>query len=72
MHGCRAGRQPASAGFNLHLQLSADNGYFPELLTFARKQRLEPRRVNLNSLVVEFSEMLVRTLGVLVDLPLEL
>ena len=34
-----------------------------QLLTFARKQRLEPRRVNLNALLVEFSELLVRTLG---------
>ena len=43
-----------------------------QLLTFARKQRLEPRRVNLNTLVVDFSEMLVRTLGDKVDLLLEL
>lgn len=43
-----------------------------QLLTFARKQRLEPKRVNLNALVVEFSEMLVRTLGQKVDLQLEL
>jgi PAS domain S-box-containing protein len=43
-----------------------------QLLTFARKQRLEPIRLNLNSLVVEFSEMLVRTLGDKVDLHLDL
>ncbi|WP_338760118.1 histidine kinase famiy protein [Massilia sp. METH4] len=43
-----------------------------QLLTFARKQRLEPKRLNLNSLVVEFSEMLVRTLGEKVDLHLDL
>jgi PAS domain S-box-containing protein len=43
-----------------------------QLLTFARKQRLEPKRLNLNSLVVEFSEMLVRTLGDKVDLHLDL
>jgi PAS domain S-box-containing protein len=43
-----------------------------QLLTFARKQRLEPRRVNLNTLVVEFSEMLVRTLGDKVELRLDL
>jgi len=43
-----------------------------QLLTFARKQRLEPRRVNLNSLLVEFSEMLVRTLGGKVELHLDL
>jgi PAS domain S-box-containing protein len=43
-----------------------------QLLTFARKQRLEPRRLNINSLVVEFSEMLVRTLGNKVDLRLDL
>ncbi|WP_305820963.1 PAS domain-containing protein [Massilia brevitalea] len=43
-----------------------------QLLTFARKQRLEPRRVNLNALLVEFSELLVRTLGDQVDLHLDL
>jgi PAS domain S-box-containing protein len=43
-----------------------------QLLTFARKQRLEPRRINLNALVLEFSEMLVRTLGQEVQLQLDL
>jgi PAS domain S-box-containing protein len=43
-----------------------------QLLTFARKQRLEPKQVNLNSLVVEFSDMLVRTLGDKVNLRLDL
>jgi PAS domain S-box-containing protein len=43
-----------------------------QLLTFARKQRLEPRRMNLNNLVVDFSEMLVRTLGAKVELRLDL
>lgn len=43
-----------------------------QLLTFARKQRLEPRPVNINNLVVEFSEMLARTLGDKVDLRLDL
>ncbi len=43
-----------------------------QLLTFARKQRLEPRRVNLNTLLVEFSEMLVRTLGDKVEMHLDL
>ncbi|MFD2366103.1 histidine kinase famiy protein [Pseudoduganella sp. GCM10020061] len=43
-----------------------------ELLTFARKQRLEPRQVNFNALVVDFSEMLVRTLGDTVELQLDL
>ena len=43
-----------------------------QLLTFARKQRLEPRRLNVNNLVVEFSEMLVRTLGDKIDLRLDL
>ncbi|HEV2612256.1 MAG TPA: histidine kinase famiy protein [Noviherbaspirillum sp.] len=43
-----------------------------QLLTFARKQRLDPKRINLNTLVVEFSEMLVRTLGEKVDLRLDL
>ncbi|GGM14066.1 hybrid sensor histidine kinase/response regulator [Pseudomonas asuensis] len=43
-----------------------------QLLAFARKQRLEPKRINLNSLIVDFSEMLVRTLGESVDLRLDL
>ncbi len=43
-----------------------------QLLTFARKQRLEPKRLSLNSVVVEFSDMLVRTLGEKIDLQLDL
>ncbi|QNA90330.1 response regulator [Massilia sp. Dwa41.01b] len=43
-----------------------------QLLTFARKQRLEPRRVNLNALLAEFSDLLVRTLGDRVRLQLDL
>ena len=43
-----------------------------QLLTFARKQRLEPQRVNLNALLVEFSELLVRTLGDRVAMQLDL
>lgn len=43
-----------------------------QLLTFARKQRLEPRPVNINNLVVDFSEMLVRTLGGKIELRLDL
>ncbi len=43
-----------------------------QLLSFARKQRLEQKDINLNSLVVEFSDMLVRTLGGKVELRLDL
>lgn len=43
-----------------------------QLLAFARKQRLEPRRVNLNSLVIEFSEILLSTLGARIELRLDL
>jgi len=43
-----------------------------QLLSFARKQRLESKRISLNSLVVEFSDMLVRTLGDKVELRLDL
>jgi PAS domain S-box-containing protein len=43
-----------------------------QLLTFARKQRLEPRAININSLVVDFSEMLARTLGGKIELRLDL
>ena len=43
-----------------------------QLLAFARKQRLEPRRLNLNGLVIEFSEILLSTLGANIDLRLDL
>ena len=43
-----------------------------QLLSFARKQRLEHQRVSLNALVVDFSDMLVRTLGDKVELRLDL
>jgi CheY-like chemotaxis protein len=43
-----------------------------QLLTFARKQHLEPKEVSLNTLVVDFSELLLRTLGDKVNLNLEL
>ena len=43
-----------------------------QLLSFARKQLLEHKRVNLNALVVDFSDMLVRTLGDKVELRLDL
>ncbi|MBM6592394.1 histidine kinase famiy protein [Microvirga pudoricolor] len=43
-----------------------------QLLSFARKTRLEPRPTNLNTLVVAFSDMLSRTLGGSVDLRLDL
>lgn len=43
-----------------------------QLLSFARKQRLEFQRLNLNSLVVDFSDMLVRTLGDDIELRLDL
>jgi PAS domain S-box-containing protein len=43
-----------------------------QLLSFVRKQRLEHKRVSLNALVVDFSDMLVRTLGDKVELRLDL
>lgn len=43
-----------------------------QLLAFARKQRLEPRLVNLNSHVIAFSEILVGTLGEQIELRLDL
>jgi PAS domain S-box-containing protein len=43
-----------------------------QLLAFARKQRLEPRPVNLNTRVIAFSEILVSTLGERIDLRLDL
>ncbi|TLX56628.1 hybrid sensor histidine kinase/response regulator [Stutzerimonas nosocomialis] len=57
-----------------HAQAAAERGgkLTQQLLAFARKQRLEPQRLNLNTLVVEFSEMAVRALGEHVDLRLDL
>jgi PAS domain S-box-containing protein len=43
-----------------------------QLLTFACKQRLEPRRVNLNALLVELSDRLMPALGDRVHLRLDL
>lgn len=43
-----------------------------QLLSFARKQHLKPLRLNMNGLVVEFSEMLARTLGSKIELELVL
>lgn len=43
-----------------------------QLLTFARKQQLAPRCVSLNTLVLEFSDMLASTLGKHIDLRLDL
>lgn len=43
-----------------------------QLLAFARKTRLEPKPVNLNTLIVDFGDMLERTLGDTVDLRLNL
>ncbi|TWI69268.1 PAS domain S-box-containing protein [Pseudoduganella lurida] len=43
-----------------------------QLLAFARKQRLEPRLVNLNNQIMAFSEILASTLGEQVELRLDL
>ncbi|WP_200919828.1 response regulator [Duganella sp. Leaf126] len=43
-----------------------------QLLAFARKQRLEPRLVNLNDKVIAFSEIVAGTLGKSVELRLDL
>jgi PAS domain S-box-containing protein len=74
MAGLQAQDNPALARLIANAQKAAEKGsrLTQQLLTFARKQRLEPRRVNLNSLLVEFSEMLVRTLGGKVDMRLDL
>jgi CheY-like chemotaxis protein len=43
-----------------------------QLLAFARKQRLEPRQVNLNNEIIAFSEILVSTLSDRIELRLDL
>lgn len=65
---------PALATAIGNAQRAAESGakLTQQLLTFARKQRLDPRRLNLNGLVVDFSEMAVRALGDRIDLRLDL
>ncbi|NEX63090.1 histidine kinase famiy protein [Noviherbaspirillum galbum] len=67
-----AGDDPSEAISRASAAVQKASRLTTQLLTFARKQRLEPKRVNLNSVVVEFSDMLVRTLGDKVDLSLDL
>lgn len=43
-----------------------------QLLAFARKQNLSPRRINLNVVIAEFSDMLHVTLGSKIDIRLDL
>lgn len=43
-----------------------------QLLTFARRQRLEPKSLNLNNLIVSFSDILLDTLGDRIGLQLDL
>ena len=67
------GNQQLQAAIERAAQAAHKGGRLTQqLLTFARKQRLEPKRINLNALVVDFSDMLVRTLGDKVDLRLDL
>ena len=68
-----AGKTPAAEPIRRAQRATMQAGKLTQqLLSFARKQRLEHKRVSLNSLVVEFSDMLVRTLGDKVELRLEL
>jgi len=52
---------------------AADRGIVlvKQLLAFARKQRLEPRSVDLKVLIFEIKELLQRTLGATIDLEIE-
>ncbi len=43
-----------------------------QLLTFARRTRLEPRAVSLNAVLMEFGDMLARTLGDRIEIRLDL
>jgi len=43
-----------------------------QLLSFSRRRTLQPRRLNINALVTEFSSMLERVLGAQIELVLEL
>ncbi len=68
-----AGKTPAGEPIRRAQRATMQAGKLTQqLLSFARKQRLEHKRVNLNGLVVEFSDMLVRTLGKDVELRLDL
>jgi len=68
-----AGKTPAGEPIRRAQRATMQAGKLTQqLLSFARKQRLEQKQVSLNGLVVEFSDMLVRTLGDKVELRLEL
>lgn len=70
----RAGNDPVMREALASAQKAAEKGgqLTQQLLSFARKQRLTPKKTNLNSLVIEFSELLNRTLGENVNLRLDL
>ena len=68
-----AGKTPAGEPIRRAQRATMQAGKLTrQLLSFARKQRLEAKRVSLNGLVVEFSDMLVRSLGKEVELRLDL
>jgi len=68
-----AGKTPAAEPIRRAQRATMQAGKLTQqLLSFARKQRLEHKRVSLNGLVVEFSDMLARTLGEKVELRLDL
>jgi PAS domain S-box-containing protein len=43
-----------------------------QLLTFARRTRLDPKPINLNAVLMEFGDMLARTLGERIEIRLDL
>ncbi|WP_288378436.1 response regulator [uncultured Massilia sp.] len=68
-----AGKTPAAEPIRRAQRATMQAGKLTQqLLSFARKQRLEQKPISLNSLVMEFSDMLVRTLGKEVELRLDL
>jgi signal transduction histidine kinase len=69
----RADGNPAVVSLLRGAVQAADRGIvlIKQLLAFARKQRLEPRSVDLKVLIFDIKELLQRTLGATIDLEIE-
>ena len=70
----RADGNPAVVSLLRGAVQAADRGIVlvKQLLAFARKQRLEPRSVDLKVLIFDIKELLQRTLGATIDLEIEI
>ena len=65
----RVGSDPVSARHVSAAQRAADNGakLTEQLLAFARRQHLQPRAVDLNTVIAAMSDLLARTIGATIE-----